>query len=182
MNVVQVAHRLRRIGAVWLCVSVMVFATGCSRPGTLAAAQASRPNIVFILADDMGFGDIAAYNPEPGALGAPPANRLQAVTPNIDALARQGMRFTNAHSSSAVCTPTRYGLLTGRHPYRSLRGLGVQSQYSDLFLRDGDGRTIAHVLKTAGYDIYASARRRSPPVGEARSPSPPGMTTASSGS
>lgn len=61
------------------------------------------PNIVLILADDFGFGDVACYNP-----------KSKVPTPRIDRLAREGLRFTDAHSSSTVCTPTRYSILTGR--------------------------------------------------------------------
>jgi len=151
VNIGTLILRRRRIRAVLLIGGLIAILTGWLQSTVAPAAEGSRPNIVFILADDMGFGDVAAYNPDPGASGAPPSNRLQAETPNIDTLASQGMRFTNAHSPSAVCTPTRYGLLTGRHAYRSIRGLGVQSQYSDLFLQSGDGRTVADVLKSAGY-------------------------------
>ena len=63
-----------------------------------------RPNIVLILADDLGFGDIACYN-----------NAAKIPTPNIDALAESGVCFYDMHTSSAVCTPSRYGLLTGRN-------------------------------------------------------------------
>ena len=66
-------------------------------------AAAAPPNILFILADDLGYGDIACYNSE-----------SEIPTPNIDRLATQGMRFTDAHSPSTVCTPTRYSLMTGR--------------------------------------------------------------------
>jgi arylsulfatase A-like enzyme len=65
-------------------------------------ADPGPPNIVVILADDMGYGDPVSYNPE-----------SRVPTPNIDRLAAEGMRFTDAHSPSAVCTPTRYGLLGG---------------------------------------------------------------------
>ena len=71
-------------------------------------AAADRPNIVYILADDLGYGDVHALNPE----GKIP-------TPHLDRLAAQGMAFTDAHSGSAVCTPTRYGILTGRYAWRS---------------------------------------------------------------
>jgi len=67
-----------------------------------------RPNVVITLADDMGYGDPRCFNPE-----------SKIPTPNIDRLAREGMRFTNAHSPSAICVPTRYGLLTGRYPFRT---------------------------------------------------------------
>ena len=62
----------------------------------------SSPNIVFIMADDMGYGDVGCYNPD-----------SKIPTPNMDKLAQEGIRFTDAHSPSAVCTPTRYGVLTG---------------------------------------------------------------------
>src|SRR5512133_165924 len=64
------------------------------------------PNLVFVMADDMGYGDAACYDPQ--------FNKVP--TPNIDRLAKQGVRFTNAHTPSAVCSPTRYGILTGRYP------------------------------------------------------------------
>jgi arylsulfatase A-like enzyme len=69
------------------------------RQGTI-----SRPNVVIILADDLGAGDLGAYNAE---------SRIR--TPSLDRLAREGMRFLDAHSASSVCSPTRYGLLTGRY-------------------------------------------------------------------
>jgi len=73
----------------------------------------SKPNIVLILADDLGYGDIGCYNPE-----------SKVATPNLDNLAREGIRFTDAHSSSTVCTPTRYSVLTGRMAFRTgMRGV-----------------------------------------------------------
>ena len=74
-----------------------------------AAEPAGKPNVVIILADDLGYGDVSCYNPERGKI----------PTPNIDALAKGGMRFTDAHSSSGVCSPTRYTLLTGRYHWRT---------------------------------------------------------------
>ena len=71
-------------------------------------AVAARPNIVYILADDLGYGDVRCFNP-----------RSKIATPSIDGLARQGMMFTDAHSGSSVCTPTRYGILTGRYAWRT---------------------------------------------------------------
>ena len=68
-----------------------------------------RPNIVVILADDLGYGDVGCYN-----------DQSKVATPNLDRLAREGMRFTDAHSPCTVCTPTRYGLLTGQMPFRVL--------------------------------------------------------------
>ena len=69
---------------------------------------AEKPNIVFILADDLGYGDVSSFNKD---------SKIQ--TPHIDTLSAQGMRFTDARSASAVCTPTRYGIITGRYPWRS---------------------------------------------------------------
>ena len=74
----------------------------------ISAAADKKPNILFILAEDLGYGDVACYNPE-----------AKASTPHLDALAGQGMRFTDAHSPSTVCTPTRYSLLTGRMAFRN---------------------------------------------------------------
>ncbi len=79
----------------------------CSTPEPIP--EATHPNIVFILADDLGYGDVSAYNP---------VSQIQ--TPHIDRLAKEGIRFTNAHSPSAVCTPTRYGILTGRYAWRGI--------------------------------------------------------------
>ena len=70
-----------------------------------AAAAQTRPNVVLILADDLGYGDVGAFNP---------GGRIP--TPHLDRLAREGLRLTDAHTPSAVCTPTRYGLLTGGIP------------------------------------------------------------------
>ena len=85
-----------------------VFVGSACRQAGRGAATRELPNIVVILADDMGYGDPGSYNP---------ASRIP--TPNIDALAGEGMRFIDAHSPSAVCTPTRYGLLTGRYAWRT---------------------------------------------------------------
>jgi len=73
---------------------------------TLCAADARKPNILIILADDLGYGDIRAYNPTRGKI----------PTPHLDKLIAEGMRFTDGHSSSGVCSPSRYALLTGRSP------------------------------------------------------------------
>ena len=76
-------------------------------PDSLQAAQ-EKPNIVYIMVDDMGYGDAQSYN-----------SRSRIATPSIDALAAKGMRFSDAHTASSVCTPSRYGLLTGRYPQRN---------------------------------------------------------------
>jgi arylsulfatase A-like enzyme len=76
------------------------------------AATPAKPNIVFILADDLGYGDLGCY-------GATAVH-----TPNVDRLAREGLRFTSGYSTSATCTPSRYSLLTGEYAFRQ-RGTGV---------------------------------------------------------
>src|SRR5215212_6797718 len=81
---------------------------------TSAAVAAERPNIVVILADDLGYGDLGCYN-----------GQSKIPTPNLDRLSAQGIRLTDAHSPSAVCSPTRYGLLTGRYCWRTRLKSGV---------------------------------------------------------
>src|ERR1019366_6712455 len=81
-----------------------------SIPLVAAAAAASRPgkpNIIFILADDIGYGDLGCYGAE------------RVKTPNVDRIAREGIRFTDAHSSASVCTPTRYAAITGQYAWRN---------------------------------------------------------------
>src|SRR5579863_7212786 len=77
------------------------------------------PNLVYILADDLGYGDLGCYNSE-----------SKVPTPNLDRFAGQGMRFLDAHSPSAVCTPTRYGIMTGRYCWRTSLKSGVLWGYS----------------------------------------------------
>jgi arylsulfatase A-like enzyme len=109
--------------------------TASSRP--LPAAAPAKPNLVFILADDSGLGEFGCY----GGTAIP--------TPNIDRLAREGMRFTNAYSGSAVCAPTRNVVMTGQHPGHMLRRAN-QSKIGLLAL-PADTVTTARLLKNAGY-------------------------------
>jgi arylsulfatase A-like enzyme len=105
-----------------------------------AAGEESRlPNIVYILADDLGSGDPGCYNAE-----------SKIPTPQIDRIAKEGMRFTDAHSGSAVCTPTRYGILTGRYAWRSRLEQGVLWGYSRALIEPGR-MTVAEMLKEHGY-------------------------------
>ncbi|MBH54211.1 MAG: Cerebroside-sulfatase [Opitutaceae bacterium] len=97
------------------------------------------PNIVFILADDMGYGDVQSLNPD-----------STIPTPHLDRLAAEGMTFTEAHSPSAVCTPTRYGLLTGRYCWRSSLTRGVLNGYGRPLI-ERDRLTVASFLKSQGY-------------------------------
>lgn len=101
----------------------------------------ARPNIVFILADDMGYDLVSANNPE----GMGPLR-----TPNIDRLASQGMNFTDAHSASSVCTPTRYGLLTGRYCWRTELKKEVLWDYARPLIED-DRLTLPELLNSQGY-------------------------------
>jgi len=97
------------------------------------------PNIVFILADDMGYGDVSCYN-----------ENSKIKTPFIDQLAEEGVMFTDAHTSSSVCTPTRYGILTGRYNWRSTLKSGVLSGYSKALIPQ-ERTTVAEFLQDAGY-------------------------------
>jgi len=97
------------------------------------------PNIIFILADDLGYGDIGALNPE---------SRIP--TPNIDKLAEEGMMFTNAHAPAAVCTPSRYSFLTGRYSWRSDMKMGVSWIWDPPLIHE-DRLTIGDMLQSQGY-------------------------------
>ena len=109
---------------------------------TLASAkdQISKPNILVILADDLGYGDVHSYNPERGKI----------PTPNIDKLGTQGMRFTDGHSSSGVCSPSRYTLLTGRYHWRTKLQHGIVGVFGDPLIAP-DRMTIATLAKQQGY-------------------------------
>jgi arylsulfatase A len=98
-----------------------------------------RPNIVLILADDMGYGDLGCLHP---------ASKIP--TPNLDRLAAEGVRLTDAHAPSAVCTPTRYALMTGRYCWRSRLTKGVLNGFSEHLLEEGRP-TVASMLRWAGY-------------------------------
>lgn len=102
-----------------------------------AAAPSARPNIVILYADDMGYGDLGVQNPE---------SRIP--TPNLDGLAAHGTRFTDAHSSSGVCTPSRYALLHGRYHWRKFHGI---VNAFDQPILDADRTTLPEMLKTKGY-------------------------------
>lgn len=97
-----------------------------------------KPNVIFILADDMGYGDVSCYNPE----GKIP-------TPNIDRIAREGLQFYDAHSTSAVCTPSRYSILTGRYCWRTLAA-GIVGVYGNAIIPESR-LTVAGLFKKHGY-------------------------------
>ena len=125
-------RRFLRLGMTALGSSMML--------GKWAVAQQTRkPNIVFILADDLGYGDVKSYNPQ-----------SKVPTPNLDKLARQGMLFTDAHSASTVCTPTRYSLLTGRMAFRTGMG-GVFTGAGGPCLIEKERLTLPQMLRNQGY-------------------------------
>ncbi|MAS95722.1 MAG: hypothetical protein CMO55_21175 [Verrucomicrobiales bacterium] len=103
---------------------------------------AEKPNIVIVLADDMGWGDPQCYQSD-----------SKTPTPSIDRLAKEGIRFTDAHTPSSVCTPTRYTLLTGRYAWRTRLKSGVLDGFSPPLIADGED-TLASLLKRAGYQTH----------------------------
>ncbi|UBM59087.1 arylsulfatase [Marinilongibacter aquaticus] len=105
----------------------------------LAFAQDERPNIIFILSDDLGYGDVSSIN-----------ENSKILTPNIDRLAQSGITFTDAHTSSSVCTPSRYGILTGRYNWRSILKKGVLGFYGKSII-ESERTTMASMLKDKGY-------------------------------
>lgn len=119
------------IRATWLVIAIFAFSAN-----VLAATE--KPNIVFVLFDDMGWGQPQSYRSE---------SALR--TPHLDRLAQQGMRFTDAHSAAAVCTPTRYGVLTGRYPSR-IGQFGVLTTFSPPIIPPAR-MTVASLLRQHGY-------------------------------
>ena len=122
-------------------ISQLLVAGGLALGATVHAADppSPKPNIVYILADDLGYGDVRAYNPQ-----------SKIPTPNLDRLATEGMRFTDAHAPDAVCTPTRYGLLTGRYSFRSRLKSGVLGPWDAPLIEEGR-LTVPALLKNHGY-------------------------------
>ena len=106
---------------------------------THASAESSKPNIIFVLFDDLGYGQPKCYR-----------EGTEFKTPNIDRLASEGMRFTDAHTAASVCTPTRYGLLTGRYPSR-IGQFSVLTTFSPPIIPK-TRLTVASLLKQSGYD------------------------------
>ncbi len=118
-----------------LFASLVLF--GISSP----AFGADQPNILILYADDLGFGDLTCYNAE-----------SKIPTPNLDQLAANGIRFTNGHSSSGICTPSRYALLTGRHHWRDFHG--IVNAFGDSPFQD-EQLTLPEMLKESGYHTAA---------------------------
>jgi arylsulfatase A-like enzyme len=106
-----------------------------------SAAEGSKPNIVYIICDDLGYGEIHTLAPKTSKI----------PTPGADRLASQGMVFTDAHSGSAVCTPTRYGIMTGRYSWRTRLQKGVVTGFAPSLIAE-NRPTVASFLKGQGYD------------------------------
>lgn len=119
----------------WTVFIVTLLAILCG----VARAAGAHPNIVLILADDLGYGDVSCYNAQ-----------SKVPTPRIDRLAREGMRFTDAHSPSTVCTPTRYSLLTGQMPFRAGRVPVFTGAGGPCLIRE-EQLTLPRVLRNRGY-------------------------------
>ena len=122
---------------VFMLLACLAFACGTSRA---AEVPFPKPNILYILADDLGYGDVHCLNPARGKIG----------TPNLDRLAGQGMVFTDAHAGSSVCTPSRYGILTGRYAWRTRLQTGVLGGFSPPLIGPGQ-LTVPAFLKQHGF-------------------------------
>ena len=118
---------------VCLITAILPFICGCSMPE-------NGPNVVIIYADDLGYGDVQAYHRGNGKM----------LTPHIDQLAKNGMRFTDAHSSSSVCSPSRYTLLTGRYHWRTRLQKGIVGVFGAPVI-PAERMTIASLAKQRGY-------------------------------
>ena len=126
----------------FISIASLIFAVLFVRVPELRAQNSpqQRPNIVVIYADDLGYGDVQCYNRERGKI----------PTPHIDSLALQGMRFTDAHSSSGVCSPSRYTLLTGRYHWRSRLQASIVGLWGAPLITP-DRLTIGGLAKQNGY-------------------------------
>jgi arylsulfatase A len=128
----------RVIPCLWFCLASIGWSPLSSVARDVLAAE--HPHIVLILADDLGYGDVSCYNDD-----------SKIATKHMDRLAREGMRFTDAHSPCTVCTPTRYGLLTGQMPFRVPRGGTVVTGVGGPSLIASDRLTLPELLRAQGY-------------------------------
>lgn len=119
-----------------LASSILLFAVGMSS----AVAASQHPNVIVVMADDLGIGDVSATNPD-----------CKIKTPYLQTMADQGLTFLDAHTPSSVCTPTRYGLLTGRYNWRSRLSRGVLGGTSQHLI-PADRPTVGHLMRKAGYN------------------------------
>jgi len=139
----MIMHRLAvRLAASFLCLTLLL---GAALPALAQAREGRRPNVIFIMADDLGYGELGCYGQE----------KIQ--TPNIDALAQQGLRFTDAYSGAPVCAPARCVLMTGRHPanaqVRGNKEMGgwAPDEPEGQWPISADTVTVAELMRDAGY-------------------------------
>ena len=123
--------------SLWFCLCAMIVAFATSLQ---AQTLQSLPNVIVVLADDLGIGDLQCTSPD-----------CKIKTPNLLTMANEGLTFMDAHTPSAVCTPTRYGLLTGRYNWRSRLKKGVLNGYSKHLI-PAERATVAHLMRKAGYN------------------------------
>lgn len=135
MILVSVKSPSRSLFVIFVALSALL-----SRLCSVVCAAESKPNIVFILADDLGYGDVGCYNSE-----------AKAPTPNLDHLAKEGMRFTDAHSAATVCTPSRYSLMTGQMAFRVKGGGNVFTGVGGPSLIAPGRLTLPAMLRSQGY-------------------------------
>jgi arylsulfatase A-like enzyme len=138
--IIQFMMRITSNKLVLLSLSLELFVCSNAAGQKPVRPTTKNPNIIFILADDMGYGDLGCYNPE-----------SKIPTPNMDKLASEGIKFLDAHSPAALCTPSRYGLLTGRYCWRTRLKKGVILGYDETPLIENSRTTIAKILREKGY-------------------------------
>jgi arylsulfatase A len=131
---------MKNVQIIAICLAFLSVTCSQKSIAPTATTKQMRPNIVFILADDLGYGDVKSLNPD-GKI----------ATPHIDKLAAEGMIFTDAHTSSSVCTPSRYSLLTGRYAWRTHLQTFVLNGFSPPLI-DSNRMTVAAFLKQQGYN------------------------------
>ncbi len=139
LDLVTPATSLMLIVAVCIVVTPIEVLVLLSSTASLSAADSVRPNVIVIYTDDQGYGDASCLNPE-----------AKFKTPNLDRLAREGITFTDGHCSDTVCTPSRYGLLTGRYSWRTELKRGVFGAERPCLIAEGR-MTLASLLRDHGY-------------------------------
>ncbi len=130
---------LHRTATLAVCAAAALLVQAVHTPLSVSAASIERPNIILIYTDDQGYGDASCLNSD-----------AKFQTPNLDRLAVEGMTFTDAHCSDTVCTPSRYGLLTGRYSWRTSLKRGVFGAEKECLIADGR-TTMASMLRDQGY-------------------------------
>ncbi len=135
------ARQLEAAWKKWDAANLVTTRTPRAKPAAppVTFVHSNLPNIVLVLADDLGYGDVSCYNPQ-----------AKFKTPNVDRLAAQGTRFTDVHTPTSVCTPTRYGILTGRHSWRTRLQRGVLNDYDPPLIAP-DRLTLPALLAQHGY-------------------------------